>query len=312
MKILIGYDGSEYANAALRGLLKAGLPLKARAVVMSIPRPAPASNWNPDRSANASERANHGAYSEEEVEKAAAMAKQASDLVREKFPMWEVRADLAVGSAVSIVAKKASQWNPNLIVLGLQRCVASGRSYFDGVSRRIAIEAKCSVRVAQASGAETDDAPRVLLCVDGSQYTEAAVRAVADRDWPKGTEVRIFTVVDPFEYTIPEFVDKAIERAKLSHRAIANELDRTPAFTSSLVREGDPVKAILQEAEDWAPDSIFLAPRPRNRFHRLLLTSVSGRIVARAKCAVELARTVKPESRAVSATQTGSTSPAFD
>src|SRR5689334_18903685 len=116
MKILIGYDGSDYANAALRGVLKAGLPLKAKAVVMSIPRPALAPNGNSDMGMNASDRTSArtsgGSYSEEEVEKAAAMAKQASDMVREKFPMWEVRADLAVGPAPSIVAKKASQWRP--------------------------------------------------------------------------------------------------------------------------------------------------------------------------------------------------------
>src|SRR5262249_21128571 len=125
----------------------------------------------------------------EELEEAAAMAKQASDAIRESFPGWEARADVAVGSIARVIAKKTSQWNPNLIVLGLQ-----GRAkpeYFGGVLRRIAAGAKCSVRVARRINAESDEAPRILLCVDGSSYTETAVSAVVSRDWPKGAEVRI-------------------------------------------------------------------------------------------------------------------------
>jgi len=308
MKILISYDGSYHANAALKDLLRAGLPVEAQAVVMSIPKSSLAEGSKVERNG----RTEAPACSEEEIEEAAAMIKQASDILRENFPAWEVRADLAVGSAVRVVAKKAGQWNPNLIVLGLQGDAASGHHYFGGVSRRIAIEAKCSVRVARGFNAEPDGAPRVLLCVDGSPYTEAAIRAVASRDWPKGTEVRILTVVNPFDYSIPEFVDKAMERAKSFHRIIANELDRTPAFTSSVVLEGEPGKLILKVAEEWKPDSIFLAPRGRTRFSRLLLGGVAGTVVARAKCTVELARTVKRSAHHNSFLQAPATSPVFD
>jgi nucleotide-binding universal stress UspA family protein len=308
MKILIGYDGSDHANAALKDLLRAGLPVEARAVVISLPKFSPAEGAKIERDG----RTDGAPSAEEEVEEAAAMAKQASEIIRENFPAWEVRADLAVGSAARVVAKKAGQWHPNLIVLGLQDGAEPGRSYFGDVSRRIAIEAKCSVRVTRGINAETGEAPRVLLCVDGSPYTEAAVCAVASREWPKGTEVRILTVVDPFDYSIPEFLDRAIERAKCFHRVIANELDRTPAFTSSVVLEGEAEKAILKVAEEWRPDAIFIAPHRGSRFSRFLPGGVSGTVVARAKCAVELARTVKPGARLGSFLQAPATSPVFD
>jgi len=308
MKILISYDGSYHANAALRGLLRAGLPVEAQAVVMSIPKFFLAEGSKIERNG----RADEPVCSEEDVEEAAAMAKQASDIIRENFPAWEVRADLAVGSAARVVAKKASQWNPNLIVLGLQDGAESGRSYFGDVSRRIAIEAKCSVRVSRGINAETGEAPRVMLCLDGSPYTEAAVCAVASRNWPKGTEVRILTVVNPFDYSIPEFLDRAIERAKCFHRIIANELDRTTAFTSSVVLEGEPEKVILKVAEEWRPDAIFIAPHDGNRFSRFLPGGVSGTLVAQAKCAVELVRTVKPGADSGSFLRAPATSPVFD
>ncbi len=308
MKILISYDGSRHANAALKDLLRAGLPVEARAVVMSPPKSSLAEGVKAARNG----RPDAPVYSEEEVEEAAAMAKQASNMIRENFPAWEVRADLAIGSTVRVVAKKASQWNPNLIVLGLHGGADSRSHFLGGVSRRIAIEAKCSVRVARGFNAGADETPRVLLCVDGSPYTEAAVSAVASRNWPKGTEVRVLTVVNPFDYSIPEFVDKAIERAKSFHRNIAYDLDRTPVFTSSVVGEGEPAKVILRIADEWKPDCIFLAPRRKSRFSSFLLSGVSGIVVARAKCAVELTRTVKPDAGHDSFRRAPATSPVFD
>lgn len=289
MKILISYDGSSHANAALKDLRRAGLPAEAEAVVMSIPKSSLAGSARAERSG----RAYKSICSAEELEEAAAMAEQAGDMIREDFPAWEMRADLAAGSTARVIAKKVGQWRPNLVVLGLEGGAEPARRYF-GVLRRIAVEATSSVRMALGSNAEADEAPRVLLCADGSPYTEAAVIAVASRDWPKATEVRILTVVNPFDYSIPEFADMAIERAKSLHRLIANELDRAPVFTSSLVGEGEPEKVILRVAEEWKPDCVFLAPHRRSRFSRSLLGGVSGAVVARAKCAVELARIMGP------------------
>jgi nucleotide-binding universal stress UspA family protein len=305
MKILIGYDGSPHANASLKDLLRAGLPVEAEAVVMSIPK-----SYLHAAGAERNVRAGAPPCSAEEIEEAAVMAKQATDTIRESFPGWEVRADLAIGSTARVIAKKTSQWNPNLIVLGLQGDAAP--EYFGGVLRRIAAGAKCSVRVARRFNEGFDEAPRILLCVDGSRYTEAAVNAVASRDWPKGTEVRILTVVNPFDYSIPEFADKAMERAKSLHRLIANELDRTPAFTSSVVGEGEPEKVILRVTEEWKPDCVFLAPHRRTRFSRALLGGVSETVVAQAKCAVELARILTPGRPQGSLLQAPATSPAFN
>jgi nucleotide-binding universal stress UspA family protein len=310
MKILISYDGSSHASAALKDLTRAGLPDEAEAVVISIPKSYLHAGEAESAIAERNGRTHAPPCAAEEFEEAAAMAKQASDAVRESFPGWEVRADLAVGSTARVIAKKASQWNPNLIALGLQG--EAGSEYFGGALRRIAVGAKCSVRVARRFDAGSDEAPRVLLCVDGSPYTEAAISAVASRDWPKGTEARILTAVNPFDYSIPELADRAIERAKSLHRLIANELDRTPAFTSSVVGEGEPEEVILKVIEEWKPDCVFLAPHRRNRFSRSLLGGVSGTVLARAKCAVELARIVRPDAPHDSFLRAPAAAPAFN
>ncbi len=306
MKILISYDGSEAANLALKDLHRAGLPVEAQVVLLSVPGVALAAKSQREESIPAN------TDSVEDMEKAADMAIRASQILRQDFPGWEVRTDLAVGSLVRVIAKKARQWTPDLIVLGLQECAAQSRGYFGGLSQRIAVEARCSVRVARTEIGDLEDAPRVLLCVKDSAYAPAAVRAVASRAWPKGTEIRMFTVVDPFDYSIPEFVDKALERAKSFHRVIANQLERTPAFTSSVIREGDPKKMILQEAHEWKPDSIFIAPRGRIWIPRFLPGRISDAVIARAKCTVELVRSMEIDARADSLLGMSAASPAYE
>ncbi len=39
---------------------------------------------------------------------------------------------------------------------------------------------------------------KILLAVDESKYSTSAVKEVAKRPWPKGTTVRVLTVVEPF------------------------------------------------------------------------------------------------------------------
>ncbi len=302
MKILISYDGSEAAHIALKDLHRAGLPAEAQATLLFVAGGDLAAKSKSGESISAKTDSVEGAE----------MAIRASQILRQNFPGWEVRTDLAVGSPVRVIAKKAHQWKPNLIVLGLQECAAQGRGYFGGLSQRIAIEARCSVRVAHAENVEADDAPRVLLCVKDCAYAPAAVRAVASRAWPKGTEVRMFTIVDPFDYSSPEFVDKALQRAKFFHRAIANQLEHTLAFTSSVIRKGDPKKMILQEAHEWKPDSIFITPRGKIWIPRFLPGRISDAVVARAKCTVELVRSVEIDSRADSLLGMSAASPAYD
>ena len=52
----------------------------------------------------------------------------------------------------------------------------------------------------------------------------------------------------------------------------------------------DPKQMILQEAEGWGADCIFIGARGLNPLERLLLGSVSRSVAARAHCSVEVVR----------------------
>jgi nucleotide-binding universal stress UspA family protein len=236
------------------------------------------------------------------VEEAAAKARYASEIIGQEFPGWNVRVNLAVGSTVQVIAKKADEWNADLIVIGSQKKLSLEKSLSSPVSQRIASKVNCSIRVERSSGTETgveadpDAEPRLLLCVDESPAAQGVVRAVAARVWAKCAEARLLTVVNPFNYTMVPLLDEKIKRARLMHRALTNELDETPLVVSSEVKEGEPVEVILKEAQQWNASTIFIAASWKSRIYQALAGSVSATVAAKAHCPVELIRFVEPRS----------------
>jgi len=107
MRILIGHDGSQIADAALVDLQRAGLPVEAEALVVSVadvmmvPQ-TPA--YELAGEALMSRRVTAGlAYAQRQTERvlneAKDFARRASDQVRSFFPHWNVRAETLAGSA---------------------------------------------------------------------------------------------------------------------------------------------------------------------------------------------------------------------
>jgi hypothetical protein len=73
----------------------------------------------------------------------------------------------------------------------------------------------------------------VLLATDGSTYSDAAARSVAERPWPKGTEFRILSVVeqmipatDPW-YAAGEVIERMLDQNKRNARKRSALLTRS-------------------------------------------------------------------------------------
>jgi nucleotide-binding universal stress UspA family protein len=56
------------------------------------------------------------------------------------------------------------------------------------------------------------------------------------------------------------------------------------------MKEGDPKHVLLDEAEQWGADCLFVGARGLSRIERFLLGSVSAAVAARAQCSVEVVR----------------------
>lgn len=143
---------------------------------------------------------------------------------------------------------------------------------------------------------------KILLAIDGSPCSDAAVAEVARRPWPDGSMVKVITAIEtplpptPETWAVPlnyfeemeaalrkqgeNVVGRALEKLK-SNKALTNDAVLVP---------GSPRAAILDEAESWGADLIVLGSHGYSAWKRFLLGSVSQAVVSHAKCSVEVVR----------------------
>src|SRR5262245_13857190 len=147
-------------------------------------------------------------------------------------------------------------------------------------------------------------AMKILLAVDGSEYSFAAVEEAARMLWPEGSVVRIVSVAEmpiplaPWAMPLPSasfkewdsiFEERAIARIT---QAMAKFCEIAGPHTEATAKtlNGDPKTAILDEADHWGADLIILGTHGYNTLARLWLGSVSRAVASHAKCSVEIAR----------------------
>ena len=311
MKILIAYDGSDCAEAALDDLQRAGLPPEAEAQILSVaevwlPPPPPSSYEIVEQAMQVKVPADlKRVYSKgcAASKEALAMAERAADRVKTNFPGWKVSADSSCGSPAWELVFVADQWKPDLVVVGSHGRTALGRFVLGSVSQRVLTEAKCSVRIARGRVEEPGSPVRIIVGVDGSAGSEQAIRAVASRKWPPDSEVKVIIVDDPMMPTmvgslIPPLM-KTIKESNTEDLAAdekilagyAAMLSGTEIKVTTEVRMGDPKKQLPKAAEDWGADCIFVGSTGfSNRLERFVLGSVSAAVAARAHCSVEVVR----------------------
>lgn len=315
MKVLIGYDGSECADAALADLARAGLPDDVEALVLSVGDvffpPPPPSSYEIVEQAFASRRvasavAQSQANASRLLAEARALADRGCELLRPAFPGWELRAEAAAGNPGAAVIERAEGWPADLVVVGSQGRSALGRLFLGSVSKKVATETHVPVRVARCrEGQAGAEAPvRIIVGFDGSGPARAAVRAVARRRWPAGSMARVVAVDDhPRPTSIAGLVTGAAPAVSESARS---NLDRLKAgigvaeedlgavaglHVSCEIIQGEAKRVLIEEAEKTRADCIFVGSRGLSgRIERLLLGSVSAALVNDAPCSVEVVR----------------------
>ena len=311
MKLLIAYDGSHCADAALDDLTHAGLPLKGEAFVLSVaevwlPPPPPSSleivemGVNPKGTLGLERKY---MASSKVVEHAAELAARAAARFQAHFPDWKVGHEAVWGSPNWELFAKSREMNADLIVCGSHGRTTLGRFFLGSISQWLLNEARCSVRVARGRLDEPDFPVRLIVGLDGSQNAQFAVDEMAARNWPEKSEVRVVVVDQPLEPTIAgEFIpivrnsivdDNQQESAHSKEMATqaASRLRTKGLRAEPVVTIGDPKRVLVKFAEDWRADCIFVgATGLTNKLERFLLGSVAGAVAARAHCSVEIVR----------------------
>jgi nucleotide-binding universal stress UspA family protein len=132
---------------------------------------------------------------------------------------------------------------------------------------------------------------KVLLAVDASPSGCDVVKETAARPWPAGTEFRLVHVVDPFLYPDAPLMVQMVDRAgaELLGRAAA-ELKHSAKNVTTEVLHGVPRLRILEAANQWGADLIFIGSHGLSGFTRFFLGSTTRDVLRKARCPVEVVR----------------------
>jgi nucleotide-binding universal stress UspA family protein len=110
-----------------------------------------------------------------------------------------------------------------------------------------------------------------MTAVDIPLWVELLLGPAASDSTPDNEEYKLSFARPPVESAVEELRGKSL-------------------VATPVVVEGDPKQVLVEEAERWAADCIFLGAKGRGRLERLLLGSVSATVAARARCSVEVVR----------------------
>lgn len=311
MKVLIAYDGSQCAESALDDLTHAGFPEAGEALVVSVaevwlPPPPPSAYEIVELATSA-----HTPVALERkymagskvVADADQLAARAATRFAKHFPEWTVRHEASWGSPSWELYCKAKEFDADLIVVGSHGRSALGRLVLGSISQWLLNEARCSVRVARGRIDEPDMPVRIVVGIDGSAAAKAALDQIIARNWPALSEVVVVVADEPLEPTlvgemIPLVWHSVEESNQKEHRhavklanAAAKRLRDAGLRVRAEVRIGNPKQVLVDFAEEWRADCIFVgATGVTNRLERFLLGSVAGAVAARAHCSVEIVR----------------------
>jgi nucleotide-binding universal stress UspA family protein len=145
---------------------------------------------------------------------------------------------------------------------------------------------------------------KILLAIDGSTFSDAAIEAVSQRPWPTGSEVKVLTVietpvvpaVEPWAVPITYFGDVEKILRENAEATIRGALLKLKAIEENKVKvtgeilPGPPRQVILDEAARLGADLIVMGSHGYGAWSRFLLGSVSQSVVTHAKCSVEIVK----------------------
>jgi len=283
MRLLVGYNGTPFAKAAIEELSRAGLPPNVDALVLTV-----AELCCPTVQSGDAEQ----------------VAAEGAGFLRSRFPEWYVVTQTVTGVPIREMIAAEQSFKADLVVLGEPGVRADGKptSFLGPVSQGVLTGGKSSLRITRTHATLEETPPNLLVGFDGSDGADKAVAAIASRSWPIGTSVRLLSIDDTgvlgtIRNLSPQLRAAAVGAGFASRWAetlaskALKQLTEAGLDASVEVRSGHPQNALIEGASDSNADCIFVGPNKcESSLDHFLLGSVSASVAAHANCTVEIVR----------------------
>ena len=284
MNLILAVDGSEHSTAAARLVHDLPLPMESSIIVLAVLMPR-----------NASDHAG--------LEQA---LMDTSEILRDMKST--VKTELLTGYPAEQISEYAEQHVPDLIVLGAKGRRATLGILLGGVVQQIVEYADDPVLVVRAP---YEGIQRILLVTDGSTHSQRAASYLGQfpipdlvevvvlhvlppmpspvliaRSWPAGSETMAPVPTIESEEVLAKQAEEEERHGKELLSETVDHLANYGIEAKSVLLRGDAATEIIQYANENQVSLIVAGSRGLSQMRRLLLGSLSRKLVHYAGCSV--------------------------
>ena len=219
---------------------------------------------------------------------------------------------IAEGLPGEEIVKVIKELRIDLVVMGNQGLSSVQRFFLGGVSEYVLTNAACSVLIVRKPfrSPRTDYTrdPHVLLAIDGSEHSFTALEQVADFPLPKSSQFSLLHVSNFEEdldlspwmnqnigfHDVPQDVYPFVMHQRKSGKLILEEgecrFSKSGKSVKPILAYGHVARTILDTAEKQLTDLIVVGSRGLSGIRKILLGSISQKLVRYAPCPVLIVR----------------------
>ncbi len=284
MRVLLATDGSKDARAAAEYLKDFPLPGSATIRIVTLVTLPPSALDVPPVAA----------FNESLLAEGRRVVEEARTLLG---PRAAVEERVVQGSPKEEIVRAAEEWPADLVVVG-GRGLGGVRGFLLGsVSQTVARHVHCPVLVVKGRARPLAS---VLIATDGSDGANEAIRFLLSLPLVRNTKVRLLSAVEstPYPASAPKMIraqlkgmiaqlerERRAEVEKVLDRAARELKARVTRLTRSMPT-GHPAREIVAAAASFDADLVVVGARGLGGMKRLLLGSVSERVLHHARCPV--------------------------
>lgn len=198
---------------------------------------------------------------------------------------------LEEGTPFDTIVDTAEEGNYDLIVMGRLGRKRIEKALVGSVTARVIGNSQRDVLVFPLNAKIGWN--NIMLATDGSKYSLSATDKAIDIAQSYGGDIKAVSVVDvteEFQTEAPEAVDRLVAGAKGFVEEVKKKAETQGVRLEPFVREGETYRVITDFAKKFASDVIVMGSHGRTGIKRLLMGSVTEKVLGHAPCPVLVIR----------------------
>lgn len=281
-RLILPTDGSEFSEGAVREAINLARTCSSKLIAVSV------IETNPE----------YETIAPQLVEKAEKEARQNLEAVKARASKEGVSCEIIARQGeepYKYIVEEAEKNKADMIIMGRRGRTGLKRLMMGSETAKTIGHAPCDILVVpRAAKLEFGN---ILVATDGSKYSEAA--AAESISIAKRCGASLLTVISvvpseassPFDIVHSEMqkgliAEKELQEGEKNVKKIKELAEKNGVKVAGLIYSGKPYEAILEAAKEKKADLIVVGSHGRTGLKRLLMGSVTERVVGHAECAV--------------------------